>query len=189
MQYHMYCGYAMLFLLTFRVIWGFFGPTHARFVQFFPTVKRLKSYLAGNDTPGHNPLGAGMVFVMLLLLFAQAISGLFITDDVFSSGPYYGVLEGDWQKLANRVHDICFTLLQLCVALHLVAIAFYRFARKKDLVRPMLTGKKSNDDVTAKDEIKSSKLIPALLIAAAVAAFVYWLVVINAPVIEDYYYY
>lgn len=194
MQYHMYCGYFMLFLVIFRVIWGILGTTHAKFQSFFPTWSRLKSYLnsfkSSDDisTPGHNPFGAGMVLLMLLLLLTQAISGLFITDDVFSSGPYYGVLEGGWEKLAKRLHDICFTLLQICVALHIAAIVFYKIAKKKNLVLPMFTGNKSSEDVKAEDEIKSSKIVRALIVAVVVAAFIYWLVVINAPEIEEFYY-
>jgi len=137
MQYHMYCGYLMLFLLCFRLIWGVLGTTHAKFATFFPTWTKLKSYLSepSSSVPGHNPLGAAMVFVMLALLILQAISGLFITDDVFASGPYYGALDGDWEKLFNRLHDVCFTLLQVCVALHLVAIVFYKISKGKSLVR------------------------------------------------------
>lgn len=195
MQYHMYCGYFMLFLIGFRLVWGVVGTTHARFSSFFPTISRLKTYLKTTptqeklNTPGHNPLGAIMVFGMLLLLLAQAVSGLFITDDVFTSGPYSGVLEGDWQKLANRVHDVCFTLLQACIALHIAAIIFYKGVKNKNLVKPMITGKKSSGDVNAEVSIKHSKLILALVVAAIIAVIVYWLVVINAPVIEEYYYY
>lgn len=195
MQYHIYCGYFMLFLLSFRVLWGLIGTKHARFLSFFPTWSRLKSYLKPAPTcdrlepAGHNPMGASMILVMLVLLFAQSISGLFITDDVYSSGPYYGVLEGDWEKLCNRLHDICFTLLQVCVSLHVAAIAFYKIAKNKNLVLPMLTGKKSSDEVKAEDAINGSKLAIALVLALIVAAFIYWLVVVNVPVIEDYYYY
>lgn len=194
MQYHIYCGYFMLFLISFRLIWGVLGTKHAKFLNFFPTRARLRTYLKSfssdgdKNAPGHNPLGAVMVLVMLLLLLAQAVSGLFITDDVFSSGPYYGVLDGSWEKLANRLHDVCFTLLQICIALHIAAIIFYKLAKNKNLVVPMFSGKKQSEDVKPEDEIKSSKLISALLIAAIVAGFIYWLVVINVPVTEEFYY-
>ena len=194
MQYHIYCGYFMLFLVSFRLVWGLIGTTHARFFVFFPSWQRLKSYINtfgssnARETAGHNPLGALMVVMMLLLLLLQAVSGLFITDDVFSSGPYYGVLDSSWEKLFKRLHDICFTLLQICVALHIAAIVFYKIVKKKSLVLPMVTGKKSAEDTKAEDEIKSSKLIRALIIAVVIAVFVYWLVEINAPVMDDYYY-
>ena len=130
-----------------------------------------------------------MVFLMLLLLTLQAISGLFISDDVFSSGPYYGSVGDDLEKIFNRLHDVCFTLLQICVGLHLAAMAFYKVGKGINLVLPMLTGKKSSMEVNQKDAIASSKTKIAIIVALCAAAFIYWLVIVNAPVIEDYYYY
>jgi len=193
MQYHVYCGYFMLFLLTFRVIWGILGTQHSKFVSFFPTFSRVRAYLTPKpnqiEPAGHNPLGAMMVFLMLLLLFTQAISGLFITDDIFTSGPYNGVLESRWEKLCDQLHYWCFTLLQVCVLLHLAAMVFYKIKKNKNLVVPMFTGKKSSDEISEQEGIKHSKLFLAVIIAIAVAAFVYWLVVINAPVLDVFYYY
>ena len=34
MQIHLRCGYTILTLLLFRILWGFFGGTHARFASF-----------------------------------------------------------------------------------------------------------------------------------------------------------
>jgi len=52
----------------------------------------------------------------------------------------------------------------------------------------MITGNKSSGHVSDKDAIKHSKIILAIIIALVVAVFVYWLVVMNAPVAEEYYY-
>ena len=52
----------------------------------------------------------------------------------------------------------------------------------------MITGKKTEEDAKESDAIPHSKLVLALIVAAAVAVFVYWLVVINAPVVEEFYY-
>jgi cytochrome b len=195
MQYHVYSGYFMLFLLSFRIVWGFVGTVHARFSSFFPTLNRVADYLqaaqVGNNTntAGHNPLGAAMVFLMLLLLLGQVVSGLFISDDVFTQGPYYGAVEGNWEKLFNSMHDLCFTALQICIALHVAAIVFYKLVKKVNLVLPMFHGKKSADEINENDAIENSRLAVALLVAILAVVFVYWLVVINAPVIEEFYYY
>ena len=34
MQWHLYAGYGVLTLVVFRVLWGLFGSTHARFASF-----------------------------------------------------------------------------------------------------------------------------------------------------------
>jgi len=192
---HMQLGYIALALLTFRVLWGVIGPKHARFSQFFPSPKKLVSYLTGGKnaneskmSAGHNPLGALMVILMIVLVTMQAVSGLFINDDIFSAGPYYGALGNDVGKVMSFLHHNTFNLMIAAIALHIAAISYYWWVKKQNLVLPMITGKKSADLIDEADVIPHSKIILAIIIAIACSAFVYWLVVINAPIVEEFYY-
>lgn len=192
---HMQLGYIALALLIFRVLWGVIGPKHARFSQFLPSPKKLISYLKKSnqddstlDSPGHNPLGALMVVLMIVLVTLQAVSGLFINDDIFSSGPYYGSLGKDVEKVMSFLHHNTFNLMIAAIALHLSAIAYYWWVKKQNLVLPMITGKKSAELINDVDVIPHSKIVLAIIIAIVCSAFVYWLVVVNAPVIEAFYY-
>jgi cytochrome b len=193
-ELHMKLGYFILGLIVFRLVWGFVGTRHSKFSQFFPTPSRFRNYLRSlNDStkanyPGHNPLGSLMVFVMIILILAQALSGLFINDEIFSSGPYYGTLSADMEKVMKFIHHNAFDLLLVAIAVHITAALYYRFIKKHDLITPMITGKKPVEDVDAKDEIQHSKIILAILLAALVAGFIYWLVVINAPIEEAFFY-
>ncbi|MGB0833578.1 MAG: cytochrome b/b6 domain-containing protein [Psychrobium sp.] len=188
---HMQLGYVALGLVIFRVIWGIIGTKHARFASFFPTPNSIKAYLSQpKDAPpaiGHNPLGSLMVFAMLALVLAQAVSGLFVDDDVFSSGPYYNALGGDVDKVMAFIHHNLFDFIIAAIALHIAAVLFYQFGKKHSLVPPMIHGKKQGEHLNDGNTITSSKLILALIIAAATAAFVYWLVVLNVPEPEMYY--
>ncbi|MEY4593479.1 MAG: hypothetical protein RIR18_2374, partial [Pseudomonadota bacterium] len=57
-EIHSKIGLFILGLVSFRIVWGFVGSTHARFAHFFPTPSRLKAYLSGDSHPlGHNPVG------------------------------------------------------------------------------------------------------------------------------------
>lgn len=192
-DYHLIFGYVALGLMLFRILWGFIGTTHAKFKHFIPTPKKLINYVKSQDGqqptayPGHNPLGSLMVVFMLVLILLQAISGLFMNDDIFTSGPYYGAITGNLEKFFTFFHRNSFNVILAAIALHILAIAFYKVVKKKALVASMITGKKTSEDVSEKDAIKHSKIIIAIITAIAVAAFVYWLVIINAPVIEEYY--
>ncbi|WP_019029058.1 cytochrome b/b6 domain-containing protein [Colwellia piezophila] len=189
---HMQLGFVAIGLIVFRVLWGIVGPKHARFSQFLPSPKNLISYLKqskGTKTSaGHNPLGALMVILMIVLISMQAISGLFIDDDVFSSGPYYGALGSDFGKVMSFLHHNTFDFMIAAIALHLGAIVYYWRVKKQNLVIPMITGKKTAQQVSAADAIPHSKLVLACIIAIACIVFVYWLVVINVPVVEEFYY-
>jgi len=192
-DYHMMSGYFIIGLLLFRVVWGFIGPKHARFRQFLPSfsslVKYVQSLKKGEKiyAPGHNPLGSLMVVLMIVLTTLQATSGLFINDDVFSSGPYYGSISASTEQVMSFLHHNVFNVLLFAIFLHLFAIAYYLKVKKENLVLPMITGKKKADVVDQADAIPHSRLILAIVLAIAVTAFVYWLVVINAPVIEEFY--
>ena len=191
---HMKLGYFALGLLFFRILWGFVGTKHSRFSSFFPTPSRLRLYI--NDlrtnqvksSAGHNPLGSLMVFLMIFLISLQAISGLFINDDVFSSGPYYDSVSKEVEKIMFFLHHNVFDFMIAAIGMHLLAIAYYVRVKKQSLIRPMITGKKSEKFVNVSDIIKHSKVLLAVLLVIAITAFIYWLVVLNAPVVEEYYY-
>ena len=77
------------------------------------------------------------------------------------------------------IHHNTFDFMIGAICLHIAAISFYWRVKKDNLVLPMITGKKTNQQVAASDAIPHSKLILACIIALCCAAFVYWLVVIN----------
>lgn len=145
--WHFYIGYAVLGLLAFRLLWGFLGPAPVRWRSLFPRPDTLIEYLGQvgkrepGGTPGHNPLGSLSVIALLLVLLAQAGTGLFIeTDDFFESAPLYGyVSEATVNSLTWWHHTLAKVLLVL-VGLHLVAILFYWLWKHENLVKPMITG-------------------------------------------------
>ncbi len=79
---HIYSGYIVLGLITFRVLWGFIGSKYARFSNFIRTPKYVfnyfKSYIKGQPKHyvGHNPLGGAMVITLLISLFMVSYTGL-----------------------------------------------------------------------------------------------------------------
>jgi cytochrome b len=79
---HTWSGYAVLALLGFRLIWGFFGTRHARFTDFLYSPRVVWNYLSGllrADPPhyaGHNPAGGWMVLAILFTLTLICYSGL-----------------------------------------------------------------------------------------------------------------
>lgn len=144
-DWHMRCGYAVLALLLFRLVWGMLGSTTARFSSFIAPPRKVLEYLSNarkNDTPhiGHNPAGGWMVLALLAMLLAISVSGLFANDDIMSEGPLAHHLSEGMSDLATAWHEKGFYALLALVALHVGAIAFYLLVKKDNLVRPMLTG-------------------------------------------------
>jgi len=188
-DWHMQCGYVAMGLLVFRLCWGFVGTKHSRFLNFIPTPNKIINYLRSGQASGagHNPLGSVMVFVMLGLVLLQVSSGLFADDEIFTTGPYFNALGGDVDNIMSTIHHNAFDFILVAVLFHVAAVMFYQYVKRQQLVRPMVTGHKNAQDINPDDAIKNSRLLLAIVIAALCTAFVYWLVVINVPVVEEYY--
>lgn len=191
MDIHFYIGYFTLGLIIFRLLWGFFGTRYAKFSSFIAGPKTIINYLRTLTskqklyTTGHNPLGGLLLPAVLILVGLQATSGLFTSDDIVSAGPYSDSASSTIQSWMQWLHHTIFDVLIGLIVIHLLAISWYRWRLKHDLITPMLTGYKA---VETSKAIAHSKLVKALLLAIGVAIFVYWLVEINPPPIEEYYY-
>lgn len=141
MVWHERLGLLIIGLLIFRLIWGVLGSTYARFAQFFPTPGKVLAYLRGHwHGEGHNPLGALSVFALLLVLSFQAGSGLFSTDDIAFDGPLRDLVGTDLSQTLTSLHRQGLWVIVGLVSLHIVAVLFYLFVRRNDLLRPMITG-------------------------------------------------
>ena len=138
MGVHGKAGLSIVGLIIFRLIWGVIGSTYARFANFTPTYSNLRAYFKGHwKGVGHNPLGALSVFALLLLLAAQATTGLFSNDDIDFNGPLFNLVD---QAVSNRltgIHQLISYALFVILAVHIFAIAFYVLIKKNNLVKKM----------------------------------------------------
>jgi cytochrome b len=149
MTLHFRCGYAVLTLLLFRLLWGVWGSATARFSDFVRGPRAVLRYLrdsrAGKppEYPGHNPLGGWSVLALLLVLLIQAGTGLFANDDIMSEGPLYAYVSNATSHLLTRIHHYNFNLLLALIALHVSAVLFYLWVKKDNLIWPMVNGYKN----------------------------------------------
>jgi cytochrome b len=139
---HIWSGMAVLSLLIFRLLWGFVGGSTARFANFIRGPRAVFGYLRGGWRGiGHNPLGALSVVALLAMAGIQVGLGLFASDeDGLMQGPLAPLVSIDAADQAREWHEATFNVLLALIALHLAAIAYYRW-RGKNLLRPMITGK------------------------------------------------
>ncbi|MEH6617888.1 MAG: cytochrome b/b6 domain-containing protein [Porticoccus sp.] len=138
---HEALGYAVAALLVVRLVWGFVGTKYARFSTFVPTRQRLREHLSGRSLAGqsdsgsaiigHNPLGALMIFNLLLTLVVICLTGHFMTTDRF------------WgSEIMEDVHEAFVTYLLVSVAIHVAGVLIESFRTRANLISAMVTGKK-----------------------------------------------
>jgi len=150
MDWHIRLGVTLLALLTFRILWGFFGSSTARFAGFVRGPRAVLDYFAslkGNaphgPVVGHNPAGGWSVLALLGLMALQVTLGLFAGDpDDGTTGPLNHLVGFSTYDLATEAHEVVFNLIVAVVVLHLAAIVFYTLVKHDRLVPPMITGKR-----------------------------------------------
>jgi cytochrome b len=147
MQWHAYFGYAALSLVLFRVLWGFIGAVHSRFITFVPSPQRLFAFLSGKEGSGlgHNPLGSLSVIALLLVVGIQASTGLFADDDIAFQGPLTKYVSNATVSLLGSIHALNSNILFGLIGLHLLAIAYYQWVKRESIVFPMIQGDKEVD--------------------------------------------
>ena len=175
---HIWSGLAVLTLLIFRLLWGVFGSSTARFANFVRGPRAMLGYLRNSrawTAIGHNPIGAASVIAMLLVLAAQVGLGLINSDeDGLAEGPLAHLVGFDTNEFAHEWHDELFDVLLVLIGLHVAAIVFYRVALGKKLTWPMITGRSALNPKA--EPVRPGKWWAALLCLAVALAVTRWII-------------
>lgn len=185
-EVHAQAGYLVLGLLVFRWLWGVVGSVYARFTTFlYPPAEAIaysKAFLQrqSHAYASHNPLGGWMVVVMLLSLTFQAVSGLFLSDDIFFQAPLHGLFGEAVSSQLRTLHQLNSDLLIILMGLHLVGLVVHRLFGEP-LMRAMLAGTKRfrQQPADARSEPLNATMLRlralgALLIAAGIVVWLWF---------------
>ena len=177
LDWHIWSGIGVLSLLIFRLLWGFFGSSTARFANFVRGPRQIGAYLGdmkGWRPLGHSPLGALSVLAMLGAIAVQIGLGLFASDeDGFFEGPLAAMVSLDRSEQLTDLHHDWFNIILVLAGLHVAAILFYRLFLGKKLIEPMLTGRTAAD--TEIDPMRPGKGWVALLCLIVAIGFSRWI--------------
>ncbi|WP_027259259.1 cytochrome b/b6 domain-containing protein [Leisingera aquimarina] len=141
---HHYIGYFITVLIGVRVLWGLAGSRYARFSSFPPDLKAATRQLADiaarrrNSHKGHSPLGALMIYNLLLTLLGIVLTGWLLTLPPFHSA--------GWPE---ELHETLVYWAEASALLHVGAVLFEARRTKVRLARAMITGYKNLPDSSA----------------------------------------
>jgi Ni,Fe-hydrogenase I cytochrome b subunit len=178
---HVSFGYVMALNLLWRFIWAFFGNRYARWRSILPGgpgyLASLRAYAASflsgepQQFVGHNPLARIGVFLLLLLLLIQLVTGLVIAGtDLF--WPPFGHWFAQWVAAPGvdpaivqpgavdvidkasyqamrafrgplvEVHEFAFYTLAILIVLHLIAVVLTELHEGGSITSAMFRGRK-----------------------------------------------
>jgi cytochrome b len=138
---HNIAGYTVLGLIAVRIVFGIVGPRHARFAHFplhpRAVLRYLRDLTRGRERRylGHNPAGAAMTVVLLVVLAVSAGSGFMQITYRF-----FGVA---W---VQDLHTVTSHLVLVLVIVHVVAVLLMSVLLSDNLVGGMITGWKKKPD-------------------------------------------
>ena len=145
---HVYVGYTVVGLVVLRLLWGLIGTRYARFTNFFPTPARLKHHLSSLNVRqvdeqhlGHNPLAAIMMLSLWAVIIGLGITGYLMETDIFSHIQLLGN-----KDVLEEIHELLANSLYLLVPLHIVAAIAMSYWQRQNLIKSMITGKKTVTD-------------------------------------------
>jgi cytochrome b len=161
---HVTFGYTFGALLVFRLIWGVVGTRYARFSNFVrgpvAVLRYVESLKSGRPQHhlGHNPAGAVAIVLMIALGLVQLVTGWAAYNDV----------GGEWR---SQLHELAANAMVLVIVVHLAGVLSASVMHHENLVRAMLTGKKTgwpSDAIAA-----TGRPVAVMLVLAAVGFWLY----------------
>jgi cytochrome b len=181
LKLHRWNGHAVLVLVVWRVLWGFFGSSTSRFSAWLRWPWTAVAYgfrLLRGQTPlylSHNPLGSYMILALLAAVTAQAVLGLFAVEhNDATAGPLYRLIPEEKREAITGWHVWTFYWVILAlVPIHILANLWYGLAKKEPLITAMVTGRKPAADYldAPEAEIVARQMLRAfacLLVAAGI---------------------
>jgi len=138
---HQYFGVALLGLVLFRIIWGFFGTYYSSFKSFnLSIIDALSQFSKTNTiTSIRTPIGCYSTLIFIIVLLSISVSGLFSSDDILYDAPLSFLtpnLTSDWTYIHNILHYLLYTL----IGIHIFAILYYQIVKKMKIIERVLDG-------------------------------------------------
>lgn len=181
-DWHIWSGIAILTLLVFRLLWGVFGSSTARFATFVRGPRAVLAYVRDNSSwrmAGHTPLGALSIVAMLVAVAIQVGLGLIATDeDGLNEGPLAQLVSLPVSETARDIHEYWFYVVLALIVLHVGAIIYYKVFRGQKLVKGMFSGRIALSPGV--EPMRPARWWVAVLCLAAAFAVARW-VIAGAP--------
>ncbi len=178
MIWHKRAGIAIFMLVLFRIVWGFIGTRHARFTDFVRGPVAVLDYFKGKPSPthGHNPAGAGMVLLLLMVLLWQSGSGLFTnSEDFFFNAPLYKWVGLSLSNSITSWHQKIADYIPLLILIHVSTVFFYLLIKKNNLIKPMVTGYKVSNSAASTTPWRERLLLASITFVVIAVGIYGWI--------------
>lgn len=113
-----------------------------------------------------------MVLLLLALLLAEALTGIYVANDIADVGPLTAIVPAAAANAIDASHAILWKVLLVAIAAHVLAIVGYAAIKGQDLVRPLITGTKALPEPVIAPRMASAARGAVLFAGGAAAAII-----------------
>lgn len=175
---HVFCGYLMLGLVAFRVVWGFVGSHFSRFASFGFNPKGALAYLKevasgqAERFVGHNPTGSLVIYLLLALIVVIGVSGILTLGAEEQHGLAASWFTFTQGALFKPIHEMAATVMLLLVGVHIAGVVVESLLHKENLARAMVNGHKLAGPDTPKGQ--AHRLVALVLLLTMLGFGGWW---------------
>lgn len=133
--YHSLAGIMLVFLVIWRIVWGFLGTDFARFSSFKLHPKKLILYFKGvlvgqsERSLGHNPASSWAAIFMMVMVIGLGTTGYLMTTGVD-------------KEIYEEFHELFANGFFLVVILHIAGVILHTIRHREAIGLSMIDGKK-----------------------------------------------
>lgn len=146
---HVWSGYTIASLISFRLIWGFIGSKYARFSHFVKSPRVVIDYLKqikqGHPKRhlGHNPAGGAMIVALISSLVLTVLCGLTLIA-IDGNGPFAQTFLANLpEDPMEDIHSFFANFTLALIALHVLGVKLASKQHNENLIKAMFTGLKN----------------------------------------------
>lgn len=145
---HTAFGYAVGFLVVFRLIWGFMGPRYSKFKDFPIEPGEIREFFTDMRSSklkhvGHNPLASWVMIGIIIVAGFLVLSGILMLAEKGVAS--FGFIKpGISEDTLKEVHETTVSILVALVIIHLLGlIVEFLTNRKMGTVLSIISGYKN----------------------------------------------
>lgn len=174
---HVFAGYTILGLISFRLVWGFSGGYYARFSSFSFSPRAAFNYVRdllnsqAKSYVGHNPAGSWAIYLLLFLNLLVVVLGLIVLGGEEQLGLLAGLVNFDTGTLAHEWHERISDWVLILIAIHLLGVLFESIYHKESLVIAMFSGFKKTTATMSKNYAVYGWALVTIITSASIIYF------------------
>lgn len=143
---HIYSGFAFIFFLTIRILWGFIGPYYAKWSEMWKW-KEWRSALKTKNIHfkwnwGHHPLASLSYLVFYFISIFISASGLLLAAIEHNLGPFASTLydQLEYRKDLLEFHESFSLFTIVFILAHLFALYWHERKDELPVAQSMFSG-------------------------------------------------